>query len=119
MLQHMCERSEVVWPDIAGPLFGGVDLTAFAQIPKAFLLPSLHCPAVPCIARHIFSAVSGVSRWRTQKLASASNTALVTAAGAGTVDTDPMPLAPSGLVGDGTSSVSRMSGGISWALGRA
>ena len=81
--------------------------------------PAPHFPAVPCIARHIFSAVSGVSRWRTPKLASASSTALATAAGAGTVDTDPIPFAPSGLVGDGTSSVSRMSGGTSCAFGMA
>ena len=49
----------------------------------------------------------------TPKLANASNTALATAAGAGTVDTDPIPFAPSGLVGDGTSCVSRRSVGIS------
>lgn len=69
---------------------------------------SPYLPTAPCMAYQIFSDVSGVSRCRTPKPASASSTALATAAGAGTVDTDPIPLAPSGLVGDGTSTVSRI-----------
>ncbi len=74
-------------------------------------------PLPACIARQIFSAVSGVSRWRTPKLDSASTTALANAAGGGTVETEPMPLAPRGLVGEGVSSVSRITVGNVRGLG--
>jgi len=83
-------------------------LCLYVKGAMTFAQPDLSYFPAPCIARHTCSAVSGVSRWRTPKPVSVSNTALATAAGAGTVDTDPIPFAPSGFVGEGTSSVSRM-----------
>ncbi len=57
--------------------------------------------------------------WRTPVPERAFNTALVTAAGEGTVETEPMPLAPRGLVGEIVSMVSRISSGMSVDLGMA
>lgn len=73
----------------------------------------------PCNARHIFSGVRGVSMWRTPAVARASRTALATATGEGTVETEPTPLDPRGLVGEGVSMFSMVRSGIAAARGRA
>ena len=64
-----------------------------------------------------FLGVSGISRWRTSWCDRASNTAL-TAAGAGTVVTDPMPFTPSGLVGEGIATVCSIHSGMALARSR-
>ena len=51
----------------------------------------------PLIARQTFSAVHGMSIWRTPRCAIASTTALCTAAVEPIVPDSPMPFAPSGL----------------------
>ena len=50
---------------------------------------------------HTRSGVSGMSRWRTPRWASASTTAFCTAGGAPMVPDSAMPLTPRGLLGDG------------------
>ena len=55
------------------------------------------------IACHTFCGVAGISTWRTPKSHSASTTALMTTASAGTVPPSPAGRMPSGWVEEGTS----------------
>ena len=57
--------------------------------------------------------------WRTPEGEMAFITALAIAAGEGTVETEPMPLEPKGLVGEIVSTVSSVRSGIVVDLGRA
>ena len=67
------------------------------------------------MARQIFSGVTGMSRWRTPRWASASMTALWTAGVDPIVPDSPMPLAPSALSGVGVSMATRSNMGSSAA----
>ena len=69
------------------------------------------------MARHTRSGLSGMSRWRTPRWLSASTTAFCTAGVLPTVADSPMPLAPSGLSGDGVSVWATSNCGNSAALG--
>ena len=71
------------------------------------------------MARHTRSGVHGMSMWRTPRWLSASTTAFCTAGVLPTVADSPMPLAPSGLSGDGVSVFATSKVGNSAALGIA
>ena len=71
------------------------------------------------ISRQIACGVAGMSSWRTPRPASASISALITAAGEATEPASPQPFTPIGLFRHGTSTVVTCMDGMSAACGMA
>ena len=75
------------------------------------------CALAPWIAFHTLSGLAGIGTSVTPRPDRASTMALITAGAAPIVPASPMPLTPSGLVGDGVTVWPSVSDGTSLAAG--